>query len=78
MLVTLHDSLHNYFGSISHAPAAMIKKHRKHANSEIPLSSIKIADALMGEKIIALLRLLRLRHPLAATIHSNGFRKLNM
>ena len=41
------------------------------------LSFIKIAETRMGGKIIALLRLVRLRDPLVATIVSAEFRKIN-
>ena len=78
MLVTLHNRLRNYFGSARHAPTEILKKRSKDDNNDIPLSFIKIEDALMGGKIICLLSLLRLRDPLVTTIHSNEFRKSNV
>ena len=74
-LVTLHNLLRNYFGSAHHDPASMLKKHSKDDYNAISLSFIKIADTRMVGKIIALLRLLRLRDPLVTTINSNEFRK---
>ena len=69
VLVVLCYRLRNCFSSIRHAPTSMPKKYIKHSNNDTPLSSIKKADACKGGKIISLLRLLRLRDPLASTIH---------
>ena len=69
MLVMLHNLLRNYFGSARHYPAAMLKKHRKHIDNDVTLSFINVTDMSIGENIIALLRILRLRDPLVATIH---------
>ena len=76
VLVQYHNRLRNYFGSVRHAPSAMFRKHSKDHNKGISLSFIKIAETRMGGNIIALLRLLRLRDPLVATIVSAEFRKL--
>ena len=78
LLAQFHNRLRNYFGSVRHSPAAMFRQHSKDHNNGIPLSFIKIAETRMGGKIIALLRLLRLRDPLVSTIVSSEFRKLNV
>ena len=78
VLVIFHNSLCNYFGSTRHCPEAMLKKNSKDNNNDIHLGFIKIEDTRMGGNIISLLRLLRLRDPLAIEIHSNEFRKLNV
>ena len=59
-------------------PAAMLNKHRKKNNNNIPLSIIKIEDMRIVGNVISLLRLLRLRDPLVATINSNESLKLNL
>ena len=77
VLVQYHNRVRNYFGSVRHAPSAMFRKHSKDHNNGISLSFIKIAETRMGGNIIALLRPLRLRDPLVATIVTAEFRKLN-
>ena len=76
-LETCHNSVLNYFGFIRHAPAAMFNKHSKCIHNDIPLSFIKIDGARMGGKIMSLLRLFKLRHPLIETISLNELRKFN-
>ena len=47
-------------------------------NGGMPLSFVKPCDVRMAGEIIALLRLLRLRHALVATLVLIGFRELNL
>ncbi len=63
----------NIFGSTCHGPHAMFKKHSIMHNNCIYIGFIKISEYHMAGELIGLLRLLRLRDILRATIASKEF-----
>ncbi len=66
----------NIWGSVRHKPLAMFKKYSKQHNNGIPLGFIKSSECRMAGEHIALLRLLRLRNALKATVTSKEFMDL--
>ncbi len=66
----------NIFGSTCHGPHAIIKKHSIMHNNRIYIGFIKISECRMAGKLIELLRLLRLRDILRATIASKEFKDI--
>lgn len=78
LLTDINRRLRNIFVSVRHAPTAMFKKQSKLMNGGLPLGFVKPCDVRMGGKIIALLRLLRLRHPLVGTLVLKEFRDLKI
>jgi hypothetical protein len=60
----------NTFGSTHHGPHAIFKKYSIMHNNHIYIGFIKISKCCMAEEPIGLLRLLRLRDILRATIVS--------
>ena len=78
LLTKINRRLRNMFGSVRHKPTAMFKRQSKLMNGGMPLTFVKPCDVRMTGEIIALLRLLRLRHALVATSVLIGFRELNL
>ena len=68
----------NIWGSVRHKPSAMFKKYSKQHNNGIPLGFIKSSECRMAGEHIALLRLLRLRNALKATVTSKEFMDLKL
>ena len=66
----------NIWGSVRHKPLAMFKKYSKQHNNGIPLGFIKSSECRMAGEHIALLRLLRLRNAIKATVTSKEFMDL--
>ncbi len=66
----------NIFGSIRHGPHAIFKKHSIMHNNGIYIGFIKISESCMAGELIGLLRLLRLRNIIRATIASKEFKDL--
>ncbi len=64
----------NMFGSTHHGPHAIFKKHSIMHNNHIYIGFIKISECRMAGELIGLLRLLRLRDILRATIASKEFK----
>ena len=60
----------NIFGSTRHGPHALFKKYSKEHNGGIYLGFIKVSECRMAGELIALLRMLRLKDALRATIRS--------
>jgi hypothetical protein len=60
----------NIFGSTRHGPHAIFKKYSKEFNNGIYIGFIKVSECRMGGELIALLRMLRLKDALRATINS--------
>ena len=67
----------NIWGSVRHKPSAMFKKYSKQHNNGIPFGFIKSLECRMAGEHIALLRLLRLRNALKATVTSKEFMDLH-
>jgi hypothetical protein len=63
----------NVFGSTRHGPHAIFKKQSMIHNKNIYIGFIKISECRMAGELIGLLRLLRLRPILRATISSKEF-----
>jgi hypothetical protein len=63
----------NIWGSVRHKPSAMFKKYSREHNNGINLGFIKPSECRMAGEQIALLRLLRLRNALKATVTSKEF-----
>ena len=63
----------NVFGSTRHGPHAIFKKQSLIHNKNIYIGFIKISECRMAGELIGLLRLLRLRPILRATISSKEF-----
>jgi hypothetical protein len=68
----------NIFGSVRHSPSAMFKKYTRLHNKGIHLGFIKPSECRMAGEHIALLRLLRLKNALRATITSKEFIELRV
>jgi len=68
----------NIFGSVRHSPSAMFKKYSRAHNRGIYIGFIKPLDCRMAGEHIALLRLLRLKNALRATITSKEFLDLRV
>jgi hypothetical protein len=66
----------NIFGSTCHGPLAIFNKHSIMHNNGIYIGFIKISECPMAGELIGLLRLLRLRNILRATIVSKEFKDL--
>jgi hypothetical protein len=66
----------NIFGSTRHGPHAIFKKHSIMHNNCIYIGFIKISECHMAGELIGLLRLLRLRDILRATIASKEFKDI--
>jgi hypothetical protein len=64
----------NIFGSTHHGPHAIFKKHSIMHNNCIYIGFIKISECRMAQELIGLLRSLRLRDILRATIASKEFK----
>ncbi len=64
------------FGSTCHDPHAIFKKHSIMHNNCIYIGFIKISECRMAGELIGLLRLLRLRDILRATIASKEFKDI--
>ena len=61
------------FGLTCHGPHAIFKKHSLMQNNNVHIGFIKISECSMAGELIYLLRLLRLRDILHATIASKEF-----
>ena len=70
--------VHNIFGSVRHSPSAMFKKYSRAHNKGVYIGFIKPSECRMAGEHIALLRLLRLRNALRATITSKEFLDLRV
>ena len=68
----------NIFDSVRHSPSAMFKKYTRLHNKGIHLGFIKPSECRMAGEHIALLRLLRLKNALRATITSKEFIELRV
>lgn len=68
----------NIWGSVRHKPSAMFKKYSREHNNGINLGFIKPSECRMAGEQIALLRLLRLRNALKATVTSKEFMDLKV
>ncbi len=68
----------NIFGFVRHSPSAMFKKHSRAHNKGVYIGFIKPSECHMAGEHIALLRLLRLRNALRATITSKEFLNLRV
>jgi len=68
----------NIFGSVRHSPSAMFKKYTRLHNKGIHLGFIKPSECRMAGEHIALLRLMRLKNALRATITSKEFIELRV
>jgi hypothetical protein len=66
----------NIFGSTRHGPHAIFKKHSIMHNNGIYIGFIKISECCMAVELIGLLRLLRLRNILRATIALKEFKEI--
>jgi hypothetical protein len=66
----------NIFGSTRHGPHAIFKKHSILHNKGIYIGFIKISECRMVGELIGLLRLLRLRNILRATIVLKEFKEI--
>ncbi len=66
----------NIFGSTCHGPRAIFKKHSIMHNNHIYIGFIKISECRRAGELIGLLRLLRLRDILRATIASKEFKDI--
>jgi hypothetical protein len=66
----------NIFGSTCHGPHAIFKKHSIVHNNGIYIGFIKISECCMAGELIGLLRLLRLRNILRATIALKQFKEI--
>ncbi len=66
----------NIFGSTCHGPHAIFKKHSIMHNNCIYIGFIKISECRMAGELIGLLRLLRLRDILRATIASKELKDI--
>ncbi len=66
----------NIFGSTHHGPHAIFKKHSIMHKNCICIGLIKINECRMARELIGLLRLLRLRDILRATIASKEFKDI--
>ncbi len=66
----------NIFGSTCHGPHAIFKKHSIMHNNHIYIGFIMISECCMAGELIGLLRLLRLRDILWATIASKEFKDI--
>ena len=78
LLTKINRRLRNLLSSVRHKPTVMFKRQSKLMNGGLPLSLVKPCDVRMAGKIITLIRLLRLRHALVATLVLIGFRELNL
>ena len=63
----------NIFGSTRHGPHAIFKKYSKEFNNGIYIGFIKVSECRMAGELIALLRMLRLKDALRATIRSSEY-----
>jgi hypothetical protein len=63
----------NIWGSVRHKPSAMFKKYSAEHNNGRSIGFIKPSECRMAGEHIALLRLLRLRNALKATVTSKEF-----
>jgi hypothetical protein len=68
----------NIFGSVRHSPSAMFKKYSHAHNKGVYIGFINPSECRMAGEHIALLRLLRLRNALRATITSKEFLDLRV
>ena len=68
----------NIFGAVRHSPSAMFKKYSRLHNKGIAVGFIKPSECRMAGEHIALLRLLRLKNALQATITSKEFMDLKV
>ena len=68
----------NIFGSVRHSPSAMFKKYSRAHNKGVYIGFIKPSECRMAGEHIALLRLLRLKNALRATITSKEFLDLRV
>ena len=68
----------NIFGAVRHSPSAMFKNYSRLHNKGIALGFIKPSECRMAGEHIALLRLLRLKNALQATITSKEFMDLKV
>jgi hypothetical protein len=66
----------NIVGSTCHGPHAIFKKHSIMHNNHIYIGFIKISECPMAGELIGLLRLLRLKDILRATIASKEFKDI--
>jgi hypothetical protein len=66
----------NIFGSTHHGPHAIFKKHSIMHNNCIYIGFIKISECRMAGELIGLLRMLKLRDILRATIASKEFKEI--
>ena len=73
LLSVFSNRCRNVFGSTRHGPHAIFKKHSMLHNKNIYIGFIKISECRMAGELIGLLRLLRLRPILRATIASKEF-----
>jgi hypothetical protein len=70
--------LHKNFGAVRHSPLAMFKKYSRQHNHGVHLGFIKPSECRMAGEHIAILRLLRLKNALLATIYSKEFKDLRV
>ena len=70
--------LRNIFSAVRHSPSAMFKKYSRQHNHGVHLGFIKPSECRMAGEHIAILRLLRLKNALLATINSKEFKDLHV
>jgi hypothetical protein len=70
--------LRNIFGAVRHSLSAMFKKYSHQHNHGVHLGFIKPSECRMAGEHIAILRLLRLKNALLATINSKEFKDLRV
>lgn len=76
MLSKFSKTCRNIWGSTTHKTSAMFKKYSKVHNNGVYIGFIKPSDCRMAGELIALLRLLRLKNGLQATVVSPEFKSL--
>ena len=73
LLSAFEKRVHNIFGAVRHSPSAMFKKYSRQHNHGVHLGFVKPSECRMAGEHIAILRLLRLKNALTATILSKEF-----
>jgi hypothetical protein len=78
LLSAFAKKLCNIFGAVRHSLSAMFKKYSRQHNHGVHLGFIKPSECRMAGEHIAILRLLRLKNALLASIHSKEFKDLRV
>ena len=78
VLANFSKKIRNVFGSTRHILTAIFNKHSKKHNKGIRVGLIKVSECRMAGYFIALLRILRLKDALQATVTSTEFKELRV